>query len=317
MSNILLALLIFLLVSCGNQATLKEINGKTMGTTYSVKIVSDSELNISKNEIDNRLNEINKVFSNWDSQSELSLLDSKPSGKWIKVSDELLFVLQESVNIMQQTEGAFDPGIGRLIDIWGFGPKRVENKPDRKKIKEALQESSLSNLQISNEGIKKDIDIHINLSAIAKGYAVDEIAQILRNKGIDNFLVEIGGEVVASGKNFDNDWVVGVERPESQGAIAITLNNNAIATSGNYRNFFIWEGEKYNHIIDPTSGLPVKSDLASVSVIHPKTMIADAYATAMMVMGSDRAIDLANKLNLSIILILSEDMGFKEVKLNL
>ena len=317
MSNILLALLISLLVSCGNQATLKEINGKTMGTTYSVKIVSDSELNISKNEIDNRLKEINKVFSNWDSQSEISLLDSKPSGKWINVSDELLFVLQESVNIMQQTEGAFDPGIGRLIDIWGFGPKRVENKPDRKKIKEALQESSLSNLQISNEGIKKDIDIHINLSAIAKGYAVDEIAQILRNKGIDNFLVEIGGEVVASGKNFDNDWVVGVERPESQGAIAITLNNNAIATSGNYRNFFIWEGEKYNHIIDPTSGLPVKSDLASVSVIHPKTMIADAYATAMMIMGSDRAIDLANKLNLSIILILSEDMGFKEVKLNL
>jgi len=317
MPNILVIFFIFLLSSCSEEATLSEINGKTMGTTYSVKVVSESELNVSKIEIENRLDEINRIFSNWDPKSEISLLDSLPSGAWVSASDELRFVLQESVNIMHQTDGVFDPGIGRLIDIWGFGPKPVKQKPNREMIKEALQNSSLLNLDISNEGIKKNIDIHINLSAIAKGYAVDEIAKILINKGQENFIVEIGGEVFAYGEGLDKEWTVGIEKPNSQQVIAIELNNMAIATSGNYRNFFIWEGEKYNHIIDPTSGLPVKSDIASVSVIHPKTMIADAYATAMIVMGSNRAIDLANKLNLSIVLIYSEEQDFKEVKINL
>jgi len=317
MSKISAISLIFLLSSCGNNATLKQIDGKTMGTTYSVKVVSDSDLNISKIEIDKRLNEINKVFSNWDPQSELSLLDKEPIDKWIEVSDELLFVLNESKNIMQQTGGAFDPGIGRLIDIWGFGPKRVDQKPERHQIKETLRLTSLSMLDISNGKINKSIDIHINLSAIAKGYAVDQIAELLRGKGVENFLVEIGGEVIASGENIDHKWTVGIENPDSQDAIPVTLKDMAIATSGNYRNFFIWEGEKYNHIINPTSGLPIKSDLASVSVMHPQTMMADAYATAMMVLGSDKSIELARQLNLSIILILSEENDFKLVKINL
>jgi thiamine biosynthesis lipoprotein len=288
-----------------------------MGTTYSVKVVTDADINVTKIEIDKRLNEINKVFSNWDPQSELSLLDSEPANTWIEVSDELLFVLTESKKIMQQTDGAFDPGIGRLIDIWGFGPKRVEQKPDRSQIEDMVALSSLRNLYIENNKIKKDIDIHINLSAIAKGHAVDEIAELLRVKGFEDFLVEIGGEVIASGENIDQEWTVGIENPNSQMSIPITLINQAIATSGNYRNFFIWEGEKYDHIIEPSSGLPIRSDLASVSVIHPQTMMADAYATAMMVMGSERSKELAEQLNLSVILILNEEREFKQIKINL
>jgi len=317
MSKILALSLIFLLSSCSDDATLSEINGKTMGTTYSVKVVTDADINVTKIEIDKRLNEINKVFSNWDPQSELSLLDSEPANTWIEVSDELLFVLTESKKIMQQTDGAFDPGIGRLIDIWGFGPKRVEQKPDRSQIEDMVALSSLRNLYIENNKIKKDIDIHINLSAIAKGYAVDEIAELLRVKGFEDFLVEIGGEVIASGENIDQEWTVGIENPNSQMSIPITLINQAIATSGNYRNFFIWEGEKYDHIIEPSSGLPIRSDLASVSVIHPQTMMADAYATAMMVMGSERSKELAEQLNLSVILILNEEREFKQIKINL
>jgi len=317
MSKILALTLIFLLSSCSDDATFSEINGKTMGTTYSVKVVTDADINVTKIEIDKRLNEINKVFSNWDPQSELSLLDSEPANTWIEVSDELLFVLTESKKIMQQTDGAFDPGIGRLIDIWGFGPKRVEQKPDRSQIEDMVALSSLRNLYIENNKIKKDIDIHINLSAIAKGYAVDEIAELLRVKGFEDFLVEIGGEVIASGENIDQEWTVGIENPNSQMSIPITLINQAIATSGNYRNFFIWEGEKYDHIIEPSSGLPIRSDLASVSVIHPQTMMADAYATAMMVMGSERSKELAEQLNLSVILILNEEREFKQIKINL
>jgi thiamine biosynthesis lipoprotein len=189
--------------------------------------------------------------------------------------------------------------------------------PDRNEIEDAVRLSSLTNLVIGNTKIKKTVDIHINLSAIAKGYAVDEIAELLKRKGITDFLVEIGGEVVALGKNIEQQWTVGIEMPNSESAIPITLNNKAIATSGNYRNFFIWEGEKYNHIIEPGTGLPVRSDLTSVSVIHPQTMIADAYATAMMVMGSERSIVLAKQLDLSIILILNGDQGYKQIKINL
>jgi thiamine biosynthesis lipoprotein len=288
-----------------------------MGTTYSVKVVSGSELRVTKEEIDERLKEINKVFSNWDPYSELSLLDSEPVNEWVQASDELIFVLNESKKIMHKTAGAFDPGIGRVIDVWGFGPRRVDVMPDRNEIEDAVRLSSLTNLVIGNTKIKKTVDIHINLSAIAKGYAVDEIAELLKRKGITDFLVEIGGEVVALGKNIEQQWTVGIEMPNSESAIPITLNNKAIATSGNYRNFFIWEGEKYNHIIEPGTGLPVRSDLASVSVIHPQTMIADAYATAMMVMGSERSIVLAKQLDLSIILILNGDQGYKQIKINL
>ncbi len=317
MPKILSLCLIFLLTSCSNDATLRQIDGKTMGTTYSVKVVSGSELRVTKEEIDERLKEINKVFSNWDPYSELSLLDSEPVNEWVQASDELIFVLNESKKIMHKTAGAFDPGIGRVIDVWGFGPRRVDEMPDRNEIEDAVRLSSLTNLVIGNTKIKKTVDIHINLSAIAKGYAVDEIAELLKRKGITDFLVEIGGEVVALGKNIEQQWTVGIEMPNSESAIPITLNNKAIATSGNYRNFFIWEGEKYNHIIEPGTGLPVRSDLASVSVIHPQTMIADAYATAMMVMGSERSIVLAKQLDLSIILILNGDQGYKQIKINL
>ncbi|MFP6775644.1 MAG: FAD:protein FMN transferase [PS1 clade bacterium] len=317
MPKILSLCLIFLLTSCSNDATLRQIDGKTMGTTYSVKVVSGSELRVTKEEIDERLKEINKVFSNWDPYSELSLLDSEPVNEWVQASDELIFVLNESKKIMHKTAGAFDPGIGRVIDVWGFGPRRVYEMPDRNEIEDAVRLSSLTNLVIGNTKIKKTVDIHINLSAIAKGYAVDEIAELLKRKGITDFLVEIGGEVVALGKNIEQQWTVGIEMPNSESAIPITLNNKAIATSGNYRNFFIWEGEKYNHIIEPGTGLPVRSDLASVSVIHPQTMIADAYATAMMVMGSERSIVLAKQLDLSIILILNGDQGYKQIKINL
>ncbi|HIE78554.1 MAG TPA: FAD:protein FMN transferase [Candidatus Thioglobus sp.] len=317
MPKILSLCLIFLLTSCSNDATLRQIDGKTMGTTYSVKVVSGSELRVTKEEIDERLKEINKVFSNWDPYSELSLLDSEPVNEWVQASDELIFVLNESKKIMHKTAGAFDPGIGRVIDVWGFGPRRVDVMPDRNEIEDAVRLSSLTNLVIGNTKIKKTVDIHINLSAIAKGYAVDEIAELLKRKGITDFLVEIGGEVVALGKNIEQQWTVGIEMPNSESAIPITLNNKAIATSGNYRNFFIWEGEKYNHIIEPGTGLPVRSDLASVSVIHPQTMIADAYATAMMVMGSERSIVLAKQLDLSIILILNGDQGYKQIKINL
>jgi thiamine biosynthesis lipoprotein len=169
---------------------------------------------------------------------------------------------------------------------------------------------------IEDGRVKKLRDIKINLSAIAKGYAVDEVARLIKAAGVENFLVEIGGEVIASGTNKEDDWIIGVERPDNKSPIPVELKNTSIATSGNYRNFFIWEGKKYMHIFNPESGFPANNDLASVSVIHPQSALSDAYATAMMAMGSSKAKMLADKLKLSVLLITNKEDNNQVIKIN-
>jgi len=204
-----------------------------------------------------------------------------------------------------------------LIDAWGFGITKTAKKPGRAQVSELLPLSSIQYLQLNNGQVKKTRDIHINLSAIAKGFGVDQVANLLKEHQVKNFLVEIGGEVIASGKKNNKHWALGVERPNGTKPIAIALNNQAIATSGNYRNYFVWEGVRYMHILTPSSGLPAKTDLASVSVLDKQTMMADAYATAMMAMGSEKATALAKQLNLPVVLILNQTNNFKVVKINL
>ncbi len=308
----LIAIFLFLTSCADNDVSV--ISGKTMGTTYMVKAVNST---VSKTTIDNRLWQINNTFSNWDSASELSKLNSAPVNKWIDVSNDLYLVLAQAKKINQQTQGFFDPGIGKLIDLWGFGAVSSSIKPTRKAVEESKIEASIDNLVLDNNKVKKLKDISINLSAIAKGYGVDEIARLLANNGVDSFMIEIGGEVFARGSNLGSNWVVGIEMPNNQTPIAIKLKNDAVASSGDYRNYFIWEGKKYMHIINPNTGLPAKTDLSSVSVINSKTMLADAYATAMMAMGSEKAQSLANKLNLKTIMILNEEHSYKILKVNL
>ncbi len=308
----LIAIFLFLTSCADNDVSV--ISGKTMGTTYMVKAVNST---VSKTTIDNRLWQINNTFSTWDSASELSKLNNAPVNKWIDISNDLYLVLAQAKKINQQTQGFFDPGIGKLIDLWGFGAVSSSIKPTRKAIEESKIEASIDNLVLDNNKVKKLKDISINLSAIAKGYGVDEIARLLANNGADSFMIEIGGEVFARGSNLGSNWVVGIEMPNNQTPIAIKLKNEAVASSGDYRNYFIWEGKKYMHIINPNTGLPAKTDLSSVSVINSKTMLADAYATAMMAMGSEKAQSLANKLNLKTIMILNEEHSYKILKVNL
>ncbi len=308
----LIAIFLFLTSCADNDVSV--ISGKTMGTTYMVKAVNST---VSKTTIDNRLWQINNTFSTWDSASELSKLNNAPVNKWIDISNDLYLVLAQAKKINQQTQGFFDPGIGKLIDLWGFGAVSSSIKPTRKAIEESKIEASIDNLVLDNNKVKKLKDISINLSAIAKGYGVDEIARLLADNGVDSFMIEIGGEVFAKGSNLDSNWVVGIEMPNNQTPIAIKLKNDAVASSGDYRNYFIWEGKKYMHIINPNTGLPAETDLSSVSVINSKTMLADAYATAMMAMGSEKAQRLANKLNLKTIMILNKEHSYKILKVNL
>ena len=304
-----------LLSACDFNTKAKVVAGTTMGTTYSITQL-DGEM-VSKQQIDTKLKQINAIFSTWDKNSELSLLNRSPINQWIAVSDELFFILIESIKLHQKTQAYFNPGLGRLIDIWGFGAKQVKHKPNLDKVSAALKNSAIQSLQLQHGKLKKTQDIHINLSAIVKGYALDEIAKLLSNNNSQNFLVEIGGEAIVRGRRGGKLWVLGIEHPNKQRPIAIKLTNQAIATSGNYRNYFVWQGKQYMHILDPNTGFPANTDLASVSVLHSQTMIADVYATAMMAMGSAKAIALAKRANLSVILIFNQSHGFKVVKINL
>ena len=311
-----LILILFLLSGCFENESVELIKGESMGTSYSINVLGDER--IEQDRIDRRLVEINDTFSTWQDDSELSQLNRAPVGEWIDVSSELYLMLKLSVEIYQQTDGYFDPGIGRLIDLWGFGASGGRTEaPKREEIEQAFENSSIRYLLMEDGRVKKTRNIHINLSAIAKGYAVDEIARLIKMSGIKNFLVEIGGEVVASGNNRGDDWVVGVERPDNKAPIPIALKDASIATSGNYRNYFIWEGKKYMHIFNPSTGLPANNDLSSVSVIHPQSAMSDAYATAMMAMGSMKAIELANKLKLTVLLITIKEDNNQIIKINL
>jgi thiamine biosynthesis lipoprotein len=311
-----LILIFFLLSGCLETNSGERILGESMGTTYSVKVLGDER--VQQEVIERRLLEINAVFSTWQTDSEISRLNGAPVGEWIQVSSELFDLLQTSKSVYLQTSGFFDPGIGRLIDLWGFGAKGGrKSAPQREEINTAFENSSIKYLEFGDGQVKKLKDIHLNLSAIAKGYAVDEVARLVEVAGVEDFLVEIGGEVYASGTNDGDEWTIGVERPDNQSPIPIALNNSSIATSGNYRNYFIWEGQKYMHIFDPKSGLPANNDLASVSVVHAQSALADAYATAMMAMGSERAIELTNKLGLSVLLMVIKDDNIQIIKINL
>ncbi|NYT27772.1 FAD:protein FMN transferase [Candidatus Thiodubiliella endoseptemdiera] len=310
----LISLVFLVLGACGKSERTQSFSGVTMGTAYTVKIADDTD--ISQQKIDDRLMQINQIFSTWDVESELSLLNKQPINQWISVSDELFYVLKASKEIEQETNGYFDSGIGRLIDVWGFGVKKITQKPIQKNIDRAFKNSSIRYLTLKDgqhKAIIKTRNIHINLSAIAKGYAVDAIATLLKTS---NYLVEIGGEVRTHGTSHGKQWTIGIEQPNNTQPIAITLNDQAIATSGDYRNYSIWNGTRYHHILNPNTGRPANSNLASVSVIHPQTMIADAYATAMLAMGSHNAAILAKRLGLSVILILNQQHNFEVIKIN-
>ena len=311
-----LILILFLLSGCFENESVEQIKGESMGTSYSINVLGDER--IEQDIIDRRLVEINDTFSTWQDDSELSKLNRASVDEWIDVSSELYSMLKQSEEIYQQTDGYFDPGIGRLIDLWGFGASGGRTEaPKREEIEQAFENSSIRYLLMEDGRVKKTRNIHINLSAIAKGYAVDEIARLIKMSGIKNFLVEIGGEVIASGSNRGDDWVVGVERPDNKAPIPIVLKDASISTSGNYRNYFIWEGKKYMHIFNPSTGLPANNDLSSVSVIHPQSAMSDAYATAMMAMGSMKAIELANKLKLTALLITIKEDNNQIIKINL
>jgi FAD:protein FMN transferase len=298
--------------------------GETMGTHYIVTIDSpsvDDDGAALQERIEARLAEINAQMSTWDSTSEISRFNSLQSTDWFDVSPEFIFVVAEAKQIFECTEGAFDPTVSPLIDLWGFGDDRNRSVPDTTAIDAARRSIGMQHVELRKEppALKKSLaDLQLNLSAIAKGYAVDAIAALLVEQNVTSFMIDIGGENRGGLPKASGDpWRAGIESPlnaplpgqELPFSRIVDLNESAVATSGDYRNFFEIDGSRYSHAIDPATGWPVKEPPAAVSVVHSSCMSADAWATALMVLGSEKGLPLAREQGLSVLFQYVTDTG--------
>lgn len=296
------------------------LSGPTMGTVYNVKFVPKDNIDGTKlqAEIDQLLVDINQLMSTYIKDSELSQFNQNNSTEPFPMSDETLIVIKEALRLGKLSDGLLDVTVGPLVNLWGFGPQlRPDKTPSETQIAEAQSQTGLDSLKVGDTWISKsNPDLYVDLSTIAKGYAVDKVADLLSSYDIDNYLVEIGGEMRLSGvKSSGIPWRVAIEKPETDQRTVqkiISIGHHAIATSGDYRNYYQENGVRYSHIINPKTGYPIKHNLVSVTVVHASSMTADGLATALNVMGRDKALALAETNNLAVLLITKEKDGFKE-----
>jgi thiamine biosynthesis lipoprotein len=318
-----LCLLLVLLVSCSdNNAPRKVVlQGKTMGTSYHITLITTQKNQDKQSalqlDIDNLLKDINHKMSTYQSDSEISQFNATPSLEWIPISQDFYNVVDSALLISNLSRGYFDITISPLVNLWGFGPKIKINTPKNDDIKEAMSHIGYQKLGTQKEtnSLKKaDPLLTIDLSSIAKGYAVDKVSDYLSSKSIANHLVEIGGEVKAKGKNLSNKkWRIAIENPDADSRAVnslLELDNTAVATSGDYRNYYVENNERQSHIIDPKTGYPIKHKLASVTVVNPSTMLADAWATTLMVLGEAKGKELVIEQGLSVQMIIRNGNGF-------
>jgi thiamine biosynthesis lipoprotein len=308
-------------------------SGMTMGTSYTIRVVSEPLAGPAEvahgpqavgdrlqQQVETRLDTINAQMSTYLKSSELSRFNQSSSIDWFEVSADTAQVVAAGLDIARRSGGAFDITVGPLVNLWSFGPdRRPQGIPSDREIVAAQARVGYDHVQVrlSPPALRKRLpDVYVDLSAIAKGFAVDKIAELLENQGIERFMVEIGGEVRTKGKRPDGGpWRIGVERPVP-GARAlfcvVTLEDRSLATSGDYRNFFESDGRIYSHEIDPRTGRPVRGGAASVTVLADSSMVADAWATAMMVLEPQKAIELAGKEELDVLLIVRNEHGLSE-----
>ncbi|MCF6265715.1 MAG: FAD:protein FMN transferase [Desulfuromusa sp.] len=300
------------------------ISGTTMGTSYHIKLapITTQRINLPslKEQISSRLDGIDRRMSTYKKDSEVSRFNQQSSKDWMPISTETMSVISVAQEISHLSHGSFDITVGKLVNLWGFGPTMsIDAVPDANAIQTLLSKSGYRKLELrkTQPAIRKtDGAISIDLSAIAKGYAVDAIARLLMDNQINNFLVEIGGEIITHGqKQLQQPWVIGIESPvAAQRSIRkrLYLKDVAMATSGDYRNYFEKQGIRYSHTIDPATGYPIKHQLASVTVIDKTCMRADALATAIMVMGPTRGLEFARQQDLAIFMLIKQNDHFIE-----
>lgn len=301
------------LAACRPGAEPLRFSGPTMGTTYNVIAIA-SGLDINREDlgraIDTTLAEVNTRMSNWDPASEISRVNAHTGSDPIRLSPELAHVMAGADSVHRASDGVFDVTVGPLIDLWGFGAAATPpHRPDDAAIAAALARGGQGDaLSLKGNLLRKMVPgTEIYLSAIAKGYGVDRVAQTMRRFGLTDFMVEIGGDLYTAGRNAEGaPWQIGIETPtagERGLQQVIGVSDLGMATSGDYRNFFEADGVRYSHIIDPTTGHPITHDTVSTTVLTGDAMMADAWATAMLVLGRARGLKIAETQDLAVLFI--------------
>ena len=299
---------------------LLEFTGATMGTTYSVKIAQwpqglDQEqvASVIASEVDN----VNRKMSTYQPDSELSRFNRWPIEKPFEFSADTFEVLTLALTIWRDSQGAFDITVGPLVNLWGFGPEERQGLPSKAAMAAAWARVGSNHLQMQPNELRviRQQDVLVDLSAIAKGYAVDRVAEALEALSISRYLVEVGGEVRTGAEKAEgHPWRVAMEQPltdQRQLHKVVQLGHRAMATSGDYRNFIELDGQIYSHTMDPRTGMPVSHRLVSVSVIADTCAQADAWATALMVLGPEEGLNIAQQQGLAVYMMLRGENGYE------
>ncbi len=319
---ILIFLAALMIQSCAKNNEAQVFTGEALGTTYQVKFFHKSELPIQKG-MDSIFKVINKSMSTYQSDSDISKINKGDTS--IVVDGNFRQVFNYSGKIYYESRGFFDPTVGSLVNAYGFGPESRNDSLNSHVIDSMLQYVGLNKVRLSREGrvLKEKPEIYLDFNAIAKGFTVDVIAEYLNSKNVANYLVELGGELVAKGTNEDSEgpWVVAIDDPlQKEGKrefkATLYLKDRGMATSGNYRKFRMdsISGQRYVHTINPISGKSEKSNLLSASVLAKNCTLADGYATAFMALGLERSKEMLSKIkDVEVYFIYAEDN--EEVKI--
>jgi thiamine biosynthesis lipoprotein len=312
------------LSACGDGSPQLELTGQAMGTTFKVVLVEPPEAIASdalESELIAALQAIDLLASTWRDDSELTAFNLDLSIDWIPVSKDFCGLLESALSVSEATGGAFDLTIGPLVNLWGFGPDgQIIEPPSAVEIADAQNRVGFDMLEADcgERLVRKDVpDLYVDLSGWAKGYAVDQLAELLNSRGIDNYLVEIGGELRVKGQNPEgNKWAIGIEAPSTSARVPhaiLHVTDTSVATSGDYRNYFEHDGRRFSHTIDARTGHPVTHDLAAVTVVNTSTAYADSMATALLVLGPDEGPELARELGIAGYFLVRNQTGIREI----
>ena len=327
---LIFALSFIFLNACSEQtAQTVTLQGETMGTTYTVKYLSDGQDKLPspaeiQKRIDDALKEVNRQMSTYQTDSEISQFNQlRTVNQAMPISQDFAYVTGEALRLNKLTHGALDVTVGPLVNLWGFGPdKSVTQEPTPEQIKQAASYTGIDKIILQQDKDSASLSkthpkAYLDLSSIAKGFGVDKVAGELEKYGIQNYLVEIGGELHGKGKNAHSEpWRIGIEQPNIvQGGntqIIVPLNNRSLATSGDYRIFHVDKsGKRLSHIINPNNKRPISHNLASISVVADSAMTADGLSTGLFVLGETEALKLAEQEKLAVFLIVRDKDGYR------
>ncbi|WP_447789122.1 FAD:protein FMN transferase [Pseudomonas farris] len=313
-----LVVLVGVMSGCGNGDSLERFDGPTMGSRYSIQYVRHTSTPGPKavqSEVENILAEVDRQFSTYRSDSDTERFNALPAGRCQVMPGPVLELIRVGEQLSSQSDGAFDLTVEPLLNLWGFGPQSREEKvPTADALALTRQRVGYGHLRIDGDRLCKDAPVEVDFNSLAAGYAVDRIASRLEALGIDSYLAEATGELKAAGHKPDGSaWHVALEEPRDDQQVAeriIAVDGYGVSTSGDYRNYFQQNGQRYSHTFDARTGAPVLHTLASVTVIHPSALMADGLSTLLLILGPERGWDYAETHDIGAFFVIRADTGF-------